>query len=560
MANSPKDSLQKFFVAWMNTSPAGIEEKKTLCAKLFEIDDKAAWDIFINLIYSGGGETITPLCEPRYISYRHFESRLPTKDIYNLYIFYENAINEHAKTANQFKQLFEKKSFLYFGEQAINDFINRVKNFCDNSPDDEKEIIIQSIREFVHKHREFQDAGWSASEKTIAKFENLISQIELKNKELGYVYLFDSWDVNVPHPIQYKHNNYSYEKTRETEQVYLDEQFNKFVKDKLDINYLYNYFNLHPDKLISDRFYYFSKRYEIDVKKRNIIEFIDLLQNKIVNSNNIFSFAGRDIYLNHYNDFYEIAKRIYESSKIDLFLSYFYAARIDCSDYGYMSIYNLLSDEDKARFWESIPNYIEIRQNDVDNLDFALSSLVATYLTQKKPNRYMSVLASFMYKYTKDDRGNLILKYLSLDYVKNLEIIVNAESWQIYEIIEMLHSDFAESDDQSIEAQIACVELLFIRNPDLREPIFLKNYLSRHPDLYYQFIFDEFINSKDNVSDKYRQNLLYLLHFGLKFCPAYRSSVFSLKVTISIFSYLEGIPLIDLAGLKLTYKSKMVLS
>lgn len=527
LTNNPKSSLQTFFLAWMKTTPATTKEKIERCNELFSIDSVDAWNLFSDLVYTGGGETASPFNGPRYIKYDRFDNRVSRSDIILVYKYYNDLIIEKAQSPEQIVKIIEKHSFVYFGEESIDKAFKAIKRVCKATDDEGKEVITSKIRSFIHLHRRHCDTDWAVSENIICKMERLLNSISFTNPEMKYIHLFKDYNIDEPHPIPFNHGDYDHLANEENEERYFDYCYNSFLKKNLNIDFLYSYFDQRAGKItIYYRFYVFLKRYEIEHNKKSFHSFANTLLEKTSHLSSLFSYFGRDLFDNHHAVYYEIADLLLKSTKdLSLKLEYLYSGSIDVNNNEYVSCYFSLSDELKNAYWKFLRSSINFNHQDSKSFCFIMDNLLSISPNESINNPYLEILYFFSVRYKNSDLPELVLKYLSdLD----AGYITHGHFTYLPELLEILHNRYAFTDDVSIEAKIAALELLIIKGDDGRNATCLKNLLGRQPDLYYSFVDNMYINQVKD--ENYKGNLFYLLQFSLKFCPGYINNAFNKEI------------------------------
>ena len=524
LANNPGNSLKTFFVAWIQTTPAKKEEKNVLCEKLFSIDSNAAWSLFADLLYSGGGETITPFNGPRYIQYERFTNQICRKDIIDLYKYYNDITINKANTPEQVAKLIDKHSYIYFGEESIKKTIRKIKTVCNDSDDNGKEIIANGLRSYIHDNRKFKDSNWAVSETILSKLERVLRGINYLNPEMGYIHLFNNYDVDEPHPIPFDHGDYDHSLNESNKEKYINQCYKRFVANNLRVDFLYKYFD---DKVgsvsVNYRFYTFAKRIEIDLNKKSFQEFAETLIEKTPHLYNVFAFLGRDLFDNHRDIYYSIASFILDSSDNKLLaLEYLYSGFVDLTQSDYKEYYLSLSDDCKYMYWKHFRSHANINYLDKNTVCFVMDNLKTIPGKDSINNPYLEILFFFSMRYKENDVAEIVLKYLSdidMDYIH-----LGHYSY-LPELLDLLHSKYAFTENIDIEAKIACLEMIAIKGDEGRKAICLKNLLARQPDLYFSFVDNMYIHqTKDK---QHMENLFYLLQFSLKFCPGYVNGVFN---------------------------------
>lgn len=522
ISNSPKSTLHVFFLAWFQATPASEEERTELCRHLFKIDSNAAFDLFIDLLYSGGGDTATPFNHPVYLTFKMPEQQLTNEVIFERYNFYNDIVLEYSNNCTQIAKIIDKHSFVYFGKKAREMVAKKIMSVCKEANDYDKIIVINAIKSFIHKNREFANSGWAAPEEVIKDFELLIPKIKFDNPEIEYIDYFTSFEIKNPDPVVYDRDNYSYELQEKNNDQFLETVYAKFKKDRLSIDYLYQHFNENAGNInVFDRFYYFAKDFEMTVNNKSLNQFVEILLAKTPNVSALFSYLGRDLFYNDKKNYYSILKQIQATNNKLALLEYLYVAPFNLNDDEFVSMYQVLPRCVQDLYWSNFKSYVNIDCSNPKSITFAIESLNDAF---KRDNSLKSpileALYFFAHNYKGNDLGDVVLECLTK---AEPGAISSSHLMYLPLLLDILHERFSYTNNETIELQIASLEIMAIKTHEC-EPICLYNHLGKHPETYFEFIESVYIKKEED--SKRKATLFGLLYFDLKFCPGYYHGAF----------------------------------
>lgn len=524
LTNSPGRSLKTFFAAWINVTPAKNNERKEICERLFSVDCKAAWDIFVDLLYSGGGESVTPFSGPRYIKYDPINSQTTIADAKEMYVFYSDIVTKNTNTIEQLVRLIEKHSFVYF-EEEVTKIIKRIITICKDSNDDEKVVVVNKIKDFIYSNRRFASSNWSAPEKIIKRFEKLLNRIVFVNPEITFVCLFVDYEVKEPHPIEYSSESHDYNLEEEHKNKYIEECYHNFIQQNLNINFLYSYFEKRPSISVLPRFYNFIKKYETEHLGKSFDVFIDTIVEKAPHVCGLYVFLGRELYQKKKDNYYLIAyKLIKKSVPIRSIIDYLYVVEINVDDEKYVDLYNALPNNIRDNYWKSIKGFVQVKLDNPKNVEFVVEN-VCLSPEDESVKSALDIMYHFSRYYHCPDKADWIFKFL--DNIP-LEYLSKCDEYVLEELLKVLHDKFAFTTDLDIEMKIAGWEMIIISNNNFDIAICLKNLLGREPQFYFYFI--KILYIEKNGDTKVHQNVFSLLYFTIKFCPGYHHGAFDEEV------------------------------
>lgn len=522
ISNSPNSTLHNFFLAWYQATPATEEERTALCRYLFKIDPNSAFSLFIDLLYSGGGDMATPFNPPVYLRVKMPEQQLNYKDIFDRYNFYNEIVLEHANNCIQIGEIIDKHSFVYFGKEATEAVIKKTISICRQSSDADKIIVINKIKSFIHKNREFASAAWAAPNDVVKEFEAVLPKIKLNNPEIEYIDYFTSYEIKNPNPVVYNSDNYSYALQEKNNEQFLETVYAQFKKDKLSLDYLYKHFNENVGKEnVLDRFYFFAKDIEMNVNNKSLNQFVDVLLSKTPNVTVLFSSLGRDLFSSNKNNYYFVLKQLLTSNNLMALLEYLYVVPFDLDNERFFSMYQILPQDVQDLYWSNFRSYVNIAFSNSKTIRFAVEKLNEAF---KRNNSIKSPILEaiyfFAHNYKGNDLGDVVLECLTKS---DPAAIASGHLMYLPLLLDLLHEKFAFTNDESIEIQIASLEIMAIKSHEC-EPICLYNHLGKHPETYFEFIEKVYINKEED--SKRKASLFGILYFDLKFCPGYYHGVF----------------------------------
>lgn len=526
LSNSPKTSLQTFFLAWFKSTPVSEEEKTYYCEELFKIDSEAAWDIFVELLYSGGGETVSPFNGPTYIKIKPFSHEYKQKEIIERYRFYNRIVLNNTKNVCQIAKLIDKHSFVYFGADETEKVVSKLINVCKRKADKDKIIVLTAIRSFIHKNRKYATSSWAAPEEIVVKFEHTIKHISFHNPEAKFVSLFNDYDINDPNPLIYSKEEYNYSDLEKRNYNYLKKEAKRFSNNKYNVKYLCSYFNSNPNELKSHyHFYWFLKELVINLQRKSYVFLAEQINKDASNLLSLVSDLGRDLFNNDLDNYYIVSDVYVKSENIMATLEYLYSANINVNDARYLSLYDSLPKKIKIEYWKQFNAYINIDYSDSKNFTFVIKNIKASLPDGDSKNAFIDVVYYFSIHYHGSDLEELLYNAL-VD--ADVNILKNGHISYLPYILEKIQKKYAYINDFDIEFKIALLELLVIKYHGEFEPVCLKNCLGRDPAPYFSLLKEIYID-KETSSEK-KSQIFGLLYFDIKFCPGYINGIFIEKV------------------------------
>lgn len=492
--NSPRYTIEKVLCSFCNfIIYEKIEDKVKIAEKGLSLD-KNAWEIIYDtLIYHH--PTTTDICRPKYYLVEPRKS-VTYKYVYDLCDEYVKLLINHlGNDVSKYIKLFD--IFGDFSEDNLNRFVKAFNEKICNFEDNDKLSIEIAIRNVVSKNRYFSNASWSMKDEKIHELLNMLNNIEYKDEEYKYAFLFqDHYEHFYLDPISNDKEN-SDDLNQKLINSLIENKINEFKEKRLSVKKLCLICRKYTHSTLGE---YLSKYW--NENKFDISLFKEMYSNS--NEHTIeedycrgFAFLDKQLFdkLIIYKDDLKYDKE---------FINILYD--IDASANTNKKIY-YADEETKKYYWKS-------RSKRAFNDDEKSLDECAKY---GNVGTYIDLL--FVYKnknyITNDKLLIYVLKILSIDDGN----VNRNDGYLLKELLKPLQDGFI--DIEEIADKIGQIELNYSYLLEFDNMVCLKNQLAKNPTLFGQIV--EIIYKKDNGEEKKydKDNVKYVfnLYQKFKFCP-----------------------------------------
>ena len=202
MSNSPKDSLIRIFLGWVNYTGLSLEDKlSVLDSVLVKRFPYIAKEILIELL-PGKIQTATPIHKPEYQNWAEVaDPTILNSDYYN---YIDRIITLLLELAKDYPSIWTGliESIDKVSDEQFKKIVNTLMANDISLIDTDTHVeIMKALRSIISRHREFPDAEWSMTEDKLAELEKAYYYVEVDDPVLKNQYLFEnSWSIDVLHP------------------------------------------------------------------------------------------------------------------------------------------------------------------------------------------------------------------------------------------------------------------------------------------------------------------------------------------------------------------------
>lgn len=496
MSNSPKDTLNKVFCAWINLSCICNIEKVDLLREYVAENPKNIKYVLDNLPMKNT-TIVGSLYIPKYRN-TDVDSLITYGDINNVYLGYLNICLEFG--SNDHSILIDLINDIYtFNIESIKLFFENLKKSIDLFNDEEKYLVDLKLRNEIHRHRFHKKAEWAIDENVLSYYLEMLSYIKYDNVVYSYKYLFEKeYDFPLLNPVPFESDDYSIvdNKNRELKQKEIQNRITEFVNNNLNVIDLIKVI----DSTETDFGYYFSlftgRDYSIEdlkiiVNNQRVNRIAEgyALQVLRKSKDKFFCLLDDLIKLN-YND--DSLVTIIKYYNFDNELLSFISTKIIKK--------NILNMIWSSRIWIS------------DNCT-CLNEIFEQIKIYGNESVYIDCLYDSMNKLELHDIYLYFINVLSFDIGIKYDI-----RYQLYEILKALKK-YVDTDEQY--EKMASIELRYWQILEWNQMYFLRYNLVKSPDLYLEIL--SYIYKDDNGCfhkdhEKYI-SLVYRLYHKMEFCP-----------------------------------------
>ena len=197
LANRPCNSLAEIYKPWFYQTLASFDDRMDALSKSVAQVNKPGWELLMRMLPSHHG-VASPTHKMRW---RLFEQNTDLSytypEIYKTHTYVVGLIIEHFDNTEQrlIDLLDHITSFHSMADiETLLSFIE--KNYV--NIDGQKLGARSKLRKIITRHRSHPDTDWSLPEEILERFDTLYKQLEPKDIELRYKWLFDDHYVELP--------------------------------------------------------------------------------------------------------------------------------------------------------------------------------------------------------------------------------------------------------------------------------------------------------------------------------------------------------------------------
>ncbi|MEQ9618879.1 MAG: helix-turn-helix transcriptional regulator [Deltaproteobacteria bacterium] len=189
--NNPMNSLQEIFLPWYPQTTASVDDRITVLKKITKKFSSVGWQLLLSLLPEYRGFT-NLTHRPMWHNWSlNWSDRVPMKDYYQQVDACAEILLGIVETdIDKWLQLIEK--FEHFPPSAQNRLLNSLRKFDLMKFDaNAKQLIAETLREKVSKHRRFSDTNWALPARTVESVEEIQKRFESEDLLTKHKWLFE---------------------------------------------------------------------------------------------------------------------------------------------------------------------------------------------------------------------------------------------------------------------------------------------------------------------------------------------------------------------------------
>ncbi len=237
--NRPFPSLCEIFLCWNPQTPATLEQRLRVIDTLIARVPDIAWQLLCNLLPENSGGVSHPIYKPRWRDWNADSTPKITLSEYwkNVDAVMERVLYNMGTGSKRLCDVVKKIELLppQLQDKSINHLLA-----VDTTNINQKELatICDTLREIIHKHKEFSHTKWAMTADTVEKLLLLYQKFEPKNIIYRYAWLF-SFNPNFLYRIhkerihgdwETRHKKIKQAQTAAARKVYFQADINLFLE------------------------------------------------------------------------------------------------------------------------------------------------------------------------------------------------------------------------------------------------------------------------------------------------------------------------------------------
>jgi hypothetical protein len=208
--NRPFNSLVDIYLGWINNTSATHNERiQILTNCLIPHYPDVSWRLMIALLIDHHGST-TRICTPKYRDWHKNIERSTTISKFHDYVgkIVDLLLQELERDVEHRIINLINKFNSYTPEQTQRVIEKMLTVNAERLPDEQREEIINKLRNTLAHHREFPDAPWSWREDILTQLEKVYDHFNFTDCIKANIFLFDAYRPNLINPLNRRKSNY----------------------------------------------------------------------------------------------------------------------------------------------------------------------------------------------------------------------------------------------------------------------------------------------------------------------------------------------------------------
>ncbi len=499
IGKSPRYEIFKVFCTWYNVSALEIEEKIEL-ARMGVEKYPYFWDILYNEI----GKNTTISGNSSFI-YRDTDKivQYTRGDIFNFHVLYTQILLSNIE--DNLERLVKLLDFLPQCTDELftaiqNELLSIITDLCDF----DKEQIKTTLRKTIYHHRCFANSKWAASSERISKIEELCLSITFDDQAYDFLYLTESGDIPIFHPIAYDSEGDYYQKNKNAIEEVIESEMIRLKELGVDLGHYLELSNMKSTYKISRALakYYCNSKY--DEKVLDII--INSTDNPQIAVDYVCNCSDSDL-----TEVYKAMEYLQNAHYADKFYVAFLLA-LPFNEKSRSFVFNL-PDKAAQKYWTQ---FMEYRFNSKDLLNKAITNLLKynnwdnLYCIMHEQAEMLSV--GEILTIISDSTKKMIAENHQIDHNKSYFIV------QILSVVyQRIGNDF-ESYPILFELEMRLYSVIGWENMKCCQYLFKRN-ANLYADILLSLVYKKDDDNSDDRLDSDTFMHFYTLERDIKFCP-----------------------------------------
>lgn len=310
IGNNPREELSKIFCTWYNVSALEKQEKIELASIAIE-KHSYFWDILYNVVENT--ETVSSNSKFLYRETKEI-TQYTHKDQFDFLIEYTKLlISKNDYILSRLIKLL--KICPRFTSELFENIQTKTLQILGQLCDSDREKIKTELRKIIYEHRHFANAEWAAPEERVSQIENLCLSISFDDAAYDFLYLIDSNEIPILHPVIVDSTEDYYSKNQQAIESVIEKEFMRMKSLNISLEHILKLsnFDSYTSFGISIARYYCNFNYDdatLDIiidASGNCHIAIDYVTSCMSTNKNAIYDAVKHLRINHFADDYYIA-------------------------------------------------------------------------------------------------------------------------------------------------------------------------------------------------------------------------------------------------------------
>ncbi|MGB8843585.1 MAG: helix-turn-helix transcriptional regulator [Aliidongia sp.] len=196
--NRPASSLRQIHILWSPQTHATLDQRLRVLDLIRHDESNAAWKLMLGIL-PGGYDSFSPAPPARW---RDFSTEQPEEVTYALVGKGAQAISERLRedvgtSVARWESLLDRLGNVAPDRMTVIDKLSEVENAI--RPPKDRKMLRTTIRNLLHHHRQFRDAGWALPAGELDRLEQIYERLAPADPVERVAWLFET-PVRLPHP------------------------------------------------------------------------------------------------------------------------------------------------------------------------------------------------------------------------------------------------------------------------------------------------------------------------------------------------------------------------